>query len=266
MVSIFQARKFFAFAVTVVLSVLFVALIAQGVTYVDTDSVGVATATPGGALGIKGAAFVDGFVSANYYTSTSTVPSWLFGNLGIGTTTPGAALGLGGAAVVEGFVSADYYTSTSTANSWILGNLGLGTTTPGTRLAVLDDADIAGVLTAEDHLKASFLLATSTTATSTISSGLSVASNALVIYPGQGRMAIGTTTLPGVSDGGDPSLGTEPTLTISGSASTTLFISNTSGTANVGSAIILKDSDGDGCSMIQANNGVLTSSDVECPQ
>lgn len=224
MVSIFQTRKFFAFAVTVVLSIMLVALIAQGVTYVDSDSVGIATATPGGALGIKGAAFVDGLVSA------------------------------------------DYFTSTSTNNSWLLGGLGIGTTTPGIRLGVKGDGDVAGLLTVENHLRTSYLLATSTTATSTISSGLSVASDALIIYPSQGRVAIGTTTFPGVSDGGNPSLDTEPTLTISGSASTTLFISNTSGTANVGSAIILKDSDGDGCSMIQANNGVLTSSDVECPQ
>src|SRR3989344_7902514 len=115
-VSIFQKRQFLAFAVSVVLSVLLFALVAQGVTYVDTDSVGVATATPGGALGVKGAAFIEDFLSVSTLYATSS--------LGVGTNTPAAALGVDGAAIFGGFVSADYYTATSTGTSWLLGNLG----------------------------------------------------------------------------------------------------------------------------------------------
>ena len=46
------------------------------------------SATPGAALGVKGAGLFDGFVSADYFTSTSTHASWVSGNFHIATITP----------------------------------------------------------------------------------------------------------------------------------------------------------------------------------
>ena len=112
-------RQIMAVFISVALSVLFVSIAAFGATYVDTDSVGIATSAPGGALGVKGVAIVDGFVSANYFTSTSTNSSWIFGNLGLGTTTPGAFLGVKGAVLVDGFLLADYFTATSSGSETI---------------------------------------------------------------------------------------------------------------------------------------------------
>src|SRR3989344_7471208 len=86
---------------SVLLTTLVVAFVAQGITYVDADSVGVATSSPGGALGIKGAAFIEDFLSLTSLFATSSV--------GIATNTPGAELGVSGAGLFEGFVSGAYF-------------------------------------------------------------------------------------------------------------------------------------------------------------
>ena len=190
---------------SVLLTTLFVAFVAQGVTYVDTDSVGVATATPGGALGVKGAAFIEDFLSVSTLYATSS--------LGVGTNTPAAALGVDGAAIFGGFVSADYYTATSTGTSWLLGNLGIGTTTPGAQFAVDEAGLFAG------HLTASTFAATSTTATSTYNGGLSIAESA-------GTFGIGTSTPGNAANVGIEgqevyqSSGATTTLTITSSSAT----------------------------------------------
>ncbi|MEK7654392.1 MAG: hypothetical protein AAB345_03925 [Patescibacteria group bacterium] len=80
--------KRFAFLALVTISIILAVSVAQAVTYIDTDSVGIATATPGAALGVKGAGIFDGFVSADYFTSTSTHASWVMGNYHIATITP----------------------------------------------------------------------------------------------------------------------------------------------------------------------------------
>ena len=128
--SLLRGKQFVAVALAVLLSTLVVALVAQGTTYVDTDSVGVASATPGTALDVKGAAIFQGFVSADYYTSTSTNSSWFFGNFGIGTTTPGARLSVRGGAdiadalTVEDNLKTSYFTATSTTATSTLNSFG----------------------------------------------------------------------------------------------------------------------------------------------
>ena len=211
--SLLRGKQFVAVALAVLLSTLVVALVAQGTTYVDTDSVGVATSSPGDALGVKGGA------------------------------------------VIEGYVSAGYYTSTSTASSWVFGNFGIGTTTPGVKLAVKDVID-TGFLTAEDSVKTSYFVATSTTATSTLSRyGSSLASTTITIDGQSGRMAIGSTSVPTAAVANTQAV--DPALTIQGqgaaaSATGTLYVSG--GGAN-GGQIILRSSSGTRCVSIMANTG-----------
>lgn len=142
MISVFNNKgQLLSFVVSVVLSILLVAFVANGTTYVDTDSVGVATDTPGAALSVKGQGIFEGFVRADYFTSTSTNPSWFFGLFGLGTTTPGAELSVVGAALVDGHVTASNFTATSTTATSTFngglslaesaGTLGIGTSTPG---------------------------------------------------------------------------------------------------------------------------------------
>ncbi|MEK7564946.1 MAG: tail fiber domain-containing protein [Patescibacteria group bacterium] len=138
-------------------------------------NLGLGTTTPGSALGVKGSGIFDGFVSANYFTSTSSLTSWIMGQMGVGTTTPGAEMGIKGGVLSEGFVSADYFTSTSTNTNWFNGALGLGTTTPGSKLAVKGASIIEGFVSADYF-----------TSTSTNSSWIF------------GNFGIGTTT-PGVA-------------------------------------------------------------------
>lgn len=228
MIGVFtNKRQLLTLIISVVASMFVVTLLVQAVTYVDTDSVGVATATPGGALGVKGVGIFDGFVSA------------------------------------------DYYTSTSTNNSWFLANFGLGTTTPGVRLGVLDDVDIAGLLTVESHIETSYLLATSTTAstfggaitvsgtaTSSVTGGLTVDTDTLNVDSSSNRVGIATSSFPSIGDQiVNVSIGV-------GTASTTVYIA---GAGSVGSGIILKDSDGNGCTILMVNDGLLEATDVVCP-
>lgn len=307
-----------ATAFSVMLSVFLVAVAVYGATTIDTITVGVGTTTAGAAVSVKGAGLYEGFVHADYFKSTSTNPSWLFGNLGIGTTTPGAAVAVDGAGIFDGFVSAGYFTSTSTNTSWLFGNLGIGTTTPGTAVAVdgaatfdgfvganyftstssLDswllgglglgtttvsdtlNADgslaIEGAVIVGNNLVTSFLKATSTTATSTISGyGLTVASTTFNVDGVTGAVSIGTTTFP---DADVANTGTvDPAFTVSGignadNATGTIFLTNEA--AGGGGQIILRSTDGAGCISITATRGAtgiggtvgLTTKIVACPK
>ncbi len=198
----FNKKHTLSVVVSVAVSVLGVALVASATTYIDTSSVGVASSTVGAAVAVKGAA------------------------------------------IFEGFVAADYYTSTSTNSSWILGNLGLGTTTPGPRLGLNGSIDANSII-AENNIKTSYLVATSTTATSTIGYGLTINSTSLVADANSSSLGIGTSTFP-VS-----STGVKATISVGGgSATSTLYLA---GGANVGSSIILKSADGNRCVEITAN-------------
>jgi len=230
------------------------ALGVQGAAFVDdflsvstvlaTSSIGVGTNTPGMALGVNGAALIEDFVSVSTLLATSSA--------GVGTGTPAGALGVDGAAFVNGFIFADQITASSTNPS------GVGTDTPGTVWAVGGTSDMEW-LTVEDHIRTSFLLSTSTTATSTLSRfGSELASTTIVIDGASGRMAIGTSV---VADA-DVVAGTfavDPVLTLSGQGSAqgatgTLYIS---GEGATGGQIIIKDSSGLGsrCVSLIVNTG-----------
>ncbi len=198
-------KQVLSLVASVAVSVFAVALVASATTYIDTASVGVASSTVGAAVAVKGAAIFDGFVSADYFTSTSTGSSWMMGNLGIGTTTPGSRIGVKG-----------------TFN--------------------------AGSVVAEGSLKSSYLVATSTTATSTIGFGLTAGgtSNTLVIDAGGNGVGVGTTTLPAVNDI------TMKMAVGDGTATTSVYIS---GGASAGSSIILKSADGRACGELMYNQG-----------
>lgn len=262
----FNKKQVWSLVASVAVSVFAVALVASATTYIDTSSVGVASSTVGAAVAVKGAAIFEGFASADYFTSTSSNPSWLMGGgLGIGTTSPGVSLAVKGGVLSEGFVSANYFTSTSTNSSWIFGKLGLGSTTPGAQLSVNGTSNFAGIVTVQDELKASYLVATSSSATSTIGYGLTVFSTALVADANSSSLGIGTSTFPVVS--GD----TKVTVSVGGgSASTTLFLA---GGKTVGSSIIIGSANGQGCVAITANRGdadadgavPLTARVIPCP-
>src|SRR3989344_872512 len=101
----------------------------------STTTIGIAPSSPGERLGVKGSAIVEGFVSANYFTSTSTNDSWLLGNLGLGTTAPWGILAVeqkdSGDELLPAFVVSDFGTKTP---SLIVMNgtgvVGIGTSTP----------------------------------------------------------------------------------------------------------------------------------------
>ena len=87
---------------------------AYGASMMNTSSVGSGTTTPGAAVDVKGAGLFDGFVGANYFTSTSSLTSWVMGQVGIGTTTPGAQLAVDGVGLFNGGVTGDFLVATST--------------------------------------------------------------------------------------------------------------------------------------------------------
>lgn len=97
MPSLAHKKRIFSFVVSVTISVFAVTLIASAVTYISDTSVGVATDTPGAAVGVKGAGIFEGFVSADYFISTSTGTSLLInGKLGVATTSVATGLDVGG--------------------------------------------------------------------------------------------------------------------------------------------------------------------------
>src|SRR3989338_1739864 len=282
------------FVSAVVLSVLLVALQVFGASLVDTDSVGVGTTTVGAGLHVTegftsvldGDAYIYGQLNAAYLVATSTTDSSFAGNIGLGSTTPAGALGVQGAAFIDDFLSVSTLLATSSAgvgtntpagalgvdgaafvNGFIFADQitasstnpsGVGTDTPGTVWAVGGTSDMEW-LTVEDHIRTSFFLSTSTTATSTLSRfGSELASTTIVIDGASGRMAIGTSV---VADA-DVVAGTfavYPVLTLSGQGSAqgaagTLYIS---GEGATGGQIIIKDSSGLGsrCVSLIVNTG-----------
>ena len=194
-------------------------------------------------------------------------------SVGSGTSTPGVAVGVKGAGLFEGFVHADYFKSTSTNPSWLLGRIGLGTTTPSSTVNNDGGITVEGGGLFGDFVMSSYLTATSSTATSTIRTGMIVASSS-VVDAVSGRIALGTTTIPD-SDVANTEAN-DPTLTISGLGSTynatgTLYITNAGAG---GGQIILKSVDGFNCAAISAatvdaafSTGIsLTAEVVACPR
>ena len=263
--TILSKQQFFSLAVSVLLSVFMVAVVAYGATItISNVGIGSGSSTPGAAVGAKGAGLFEGFVHAAYFRSTSTSES-----SGFGTTSPGAEFAVSGAGLFEGFVHADYFTSTSTNTSWLLGgNFGLGTTTPGAKL------DVRGSGLFDGTVSASSLVATSTTATSTLRYGMQIATTTTV--DGQsGRWVIGSSTIPNADVANTGAI--DPGLTISGvgsagAATGSLYITGETG----GGQIIIKSTDGTRCVSITATGGTgaldaspstgLTLKVVACPR
>jgi hypothetical protein len=274
-------RQFLAFMLSVVLSVVLVALVVSGATYVDTDSVGIATSSPGAALGVKGAALVDGFLGATYLRATSTGSV-----IGPDATSTALSLAVGG----YGYVKGDWNVAgTTTLSSAIAtSTLGVGTSTPEAqfgligRMLVYNDGatstffggihvkDIGGLTTnsgltvAGGELRSAGRLEILSTATSTFRGGVNISADSLVIDYSTGNIGVATSSYPTIINSADTSTGLRPRMVIGGgTASTSVFVA---GGAEVGSAIILKDSDGNGCTMITVLNGALSSGDVGCPR
>ena len=240
--TILSKQQFFSLAVSVLLSVFMVAVVTYGATMtISNTGLGSGTSTPGAALGVQGAAIIDGFTWTSAIVATSTSQ-----HSGIGTTSPGLEFSVEGNVLVDGFVWAGSLVATSTSMA-----SGFGTTTPGADFSVVGNALFDGGLTA------SFLNATSTTATSTTRFGMNVGTTT-VLDGNSGRMAIGTTSVPD----GDIMARTsnpDPALTISGvgnaaGATGTLYITGETG----GGEIIMKSANGTRCVSIMANTNLLT--------
>ena len=213
-------RQVFTFAVSVVLSILLVASISFGTTYVDTDSVGIATATPGAALGAKGEAIVEGFLSVDYIFSTSTSHA-----SGFGTSSPGADFAAVGGALFEGQVVAGRFEATSTT-----------------------DSVFEGALDIREN------------ATSTFVGGMDFGTTSLIVDNNSGRIAIGTSSVTdsdhvATTLSVDPAL-TISGLGSANNATGTLYIA---GEGANGGQIILKGSNGLGsrCVSIAAATGAI---------
>ncbi|MDO8467218.1 MAG: hypothetical protein Q7S83_03720 [bacterium] len=225
MVFSFNKKQVLSVVASVMVSVFAVTLMASAVSYISDTSVGVATATPGAAMGVKGGGIFEGLVSADYYTSTSTGSSWLLGALGIGTTTPGAAI----------------------------------------RLGVKGNSDLAGTVVVADVLEASYLIATSTTATSTVGFGLTVDTTSLVVDAGSNGVGVATSTLATTAAALNVTLGVG-----AGTASSTVYVG---GGPTVGAEIILRTNNGIDCVSISAssldvdadNSIALIGRLIECP-
>lgn len=330
-----RKKQLVSVVLSVVFSFLLVAMVASAVTYIDTDSVGIGTSTPGAALGVKGGALIDGFLVADYIRATSTTASSIGGNLGLASTTPGAMLAVKGFTIHDGGVWADYIVatstsiamgfgtstpgaefsvdggalfgggmtvsylkSTSTVTSSFGGNLGIGaTTSPGLMFGLEGYGNVKGDFNIAGTSTLSSIIATSTvnvgTSTPTVGAQLNVAGSGylssglgvgaattstggfivkgstlgFIVDGASNRVAIGTSTLPGDNPEGT---NVAPDLTVSGSASSTVFLAAEGGG---GSQIILKSTDGNRCVAIQSTAGTgaigtaatLTVKIVGCP-
>ncbi len=226
-----SGRQLLSILLSVVISIMAVVFMADAVSYIDADSIGIATATPADALGVKGQAHIDGFLVADYIRATSTTAS------SFGSTSPGGyTLSVGGFGSVKGNWNVE---GTSTISSVVAtSTLSVGSSSPDMPFAVVGQGLFSG------DLAVGGLLDVQTTGTSTFSGGLSVDFETLVVDTSADSVAIGTTTTSGAEDLTGPA----PKLIVgTGSASTTVAIT---GGAEVGGALLLKSSDGDGCILI----------------
>ncbi|MEK7654199.1 MAG: hypothetical protein AAB345_02855 [Patescibacteria group bacterium] len=228
-----SGRQLLSVLLSVVISIMAVAFMANAVSYIDADSVGIATSSPGGALGVKGDAHVDGFALANSFNATSSgsIFQWEAND----ATSTTYAVGIGGFGSVKG----DWNVAgTSTISSlYATSTLSVGSSSPDMAFSVIGDSLINGTLGVLN------VLDVQGTATSTFDAGLQIDFDTLVVDNNANIISIATTTGTGSAE-----LGLAPELTIgAGSASSSIFVS---GGAEVGSALLLKSQDGDGCILI----------------
>ncbi len=137
-----SGRQLLSVLLSVVISIMAVSFMANAVSYIDADSVGVATATPGGALGVKGNAHVDGFAIANSFNATSSgsIFQWEAND----ATSTTYAVGIGGSGSVKGNWNVE---GTSTISSlYATSTLSVGSSSPDMAFSVIGDSLINGTL------------------------------------------------------------------------------------------------------------------------
>ncbi len=232
MKSLISKRYFLATAVSSLLSIFMVAVIAYGATMtISSTGLGSGTSTPGAALGVKGASIIEGFVWATSFTATSS------GFVGIGTSTPGAALGVKGAGIFEGDITTSYLKATSTVASSFGGALGVATSSPWALNAV------AGIVGTTDEETPRFVVGD---VGSNTPSMIIKATSSIGFYTKNPRTKFNIHDDVGTS---------------------TMYISTgfNYGDPNHGGAIILKDAKGDTCTVISSDGGVLKVDVITCP-
>lgn len=160
------SRQFWVAAVSILLSVFMVGVVAYSASTIDTSSVGAGTSTPGVALGVKGAAIIEGFIHADYFYSTSTSNSTFGGAISVteaatSTFSDGVTVDVSGLEIVAGglrvnageviideYITVDGAAATSTftgglnvdSNTLVVdfdnNRVGIGTSTPGSDLVI----------------------------------------------------------------------------------------------------------------------------------
>ncbi|MEK7078211.1 MAG: hypothetical protein AAB911_01445 [Patescibacteria group bacterium] len=217
MKSLISKRYFLATAVSSLLSIFMVAVVAYGATMtISSTGLGSGTSTPGAIIGATGGIIAEDFVTASVFNATSTTGvSWFKGRVGIGTTTPSLTLnGDGGLAVEGGAIIGDFiYTSSFTA--------------------------------------------TSTTATSTVRFGLQVATTSLFVDGNSGAVTIGTSTVPNSGDIGNTTVTPSFTVSGVGPAYQATGTAYVAGGGASGGEILLKSTDGNNCVSLMATTGAL---------
>ena len=214
-------RNFWVGVVAVFLSVFMVSMAVYGASMMNTSSVGAGTSTPNYAVGAKGAGVFEGFVAANYFTSTSSLDSWLMGGLGLGTTTVSNALNADGSLAVHG--------------SAIIGDTLTVSTIKSTSTT---DVIFGGAIQEREA------------ATSTFIGGITAGTGGLTSTGGL-RVDTGQAYFDEFVGVGTTSPTSSLTVGV-GTASTTVYVS---GGPAVGSELILKSSNGEGCVAITVRRG-----------
>ena len=205
----FKKHQAFSVIASVVLTLLVVYFTVHGVTYIDTDSVGIATATPGAALSVKGEAIVEGFLSIDYLFSTSTSHA-----SGFGTSSPGAEFGVAGAGLFDGILTASaLYATTTNATSTLEGGLNLATSSMivdnySGRMAIgttsVPDADIVAGQATDPGLTISGLGSAQNATGTLYITGEGATGGAILLKSGdgQGSRCISITATAGANDVG----------------------------------------------------------------
>jgi len=149
-----------------------------GSLFISTEGTqaNISTQTVGAGTPVTNLVFGAGAGAGNW---TSVV--FASGNVGIGTTSPFAKLSVAGDAYIGGNL-----TATGTLNTNAFNVTGTGTTTFAGDI-------LARGIAAWQYLTAPTIVATSTTATSTLSGGLTVDTDTLVVDYSTGKVGIGTT-------------------------------------------------------------------------
>lgn len=155
--------KFVSVSISVLATFAFVFLVVSATTYVDTDSIGVGSSTPGTALGIKGIGLFDGYVLADSFIATSTTDSIFGGALDV----------------------------RESATSTFVGGVNVSTT------GGLSSA--TGLTITGGDIVSSGAVKVSSSGTSTFAGGLTLDTDSLIIDSSSNRVAIGTTTFPGAT-------------------------------------------------------------------